>query len=76
MSNNVNYETAWRFLKNIIEQLNESKTHDAQTPRMFSNVSEFDKAKGMAFMTAIILEQMERIEEGIADAMRGQEGDE
>lgn len=69
----VSYETAWKALKNIIEQLKESQTFVAQNA---PNASEFDQAKGKTFMAEMILEEMECMEEGIADAMRGQEADE
>ncbi|WP_288554130.1 hypothetical protein [uncultured Levyella sp.] len=69
----VNYETAWRFLKSLIEQLRESQTFVAQNA---PNASEFDQAKGKTFMAEMILEEMECMEEGIADAMRGDEGNE
>ena len=69
----VNYDTAWKFLKNIIEQYKKSQTHAV---RSASDFSEFDQAKGKVFMADMILEDMERIEEGIADAMRGDEADE
>lgn len=73
MSNDVNYETAWKFLKNIIAQYKKSQTYAMKSS---SDVSEFDQAKGKVFMADMILEDMECMEEGIADAMRGDEGDE
>lgn len=74
MNNNVNYETAWRFLKNIIEQFRESDAYIAQSSA--ENSSEHHHAIGRAYRASLILEEMECMEEGIADAMRGDEGDE
>lgn len=74
MSNNVNYEMAWRFLKNIIEQFRESDACIAQSTA--ENSSEHHHAIGRAYRASLILEEMECMEEGIADALRGQEADE
>lgn len=73
MNNDVNYETAWKFLKNIIAQYKKSQTYVMKSS---SDVSEFDQAKGMEYMAGLILEDMECMEEGIADAMRGEKADE
>ena len=73
MSNDVSYEMAWKFLKNIIAQYKKSKTYAMKSSW---NVSEFDQATGKVLMADMILEDMECMEEGIADAMKGDDGDE
>lgn len=70
----VNYETAWRFLKSIIEQFKESHACIAQSTA--ENSSEHHQALGREYMAGLILEEMGCMEEGIADAMRGDDGDE
>lgn len=74
MNNNVHYETAWRFLKSIIEQFKES--HSCIARIAAENSSEHHQALGREYMAGLILGEMECMEEGIADAMRGQEADE
>lgn len=66
----VNYETAWRFLKNIIEQFKESHARVVQSTA--ENTSAHHQALGREYMAWLILEEMECMEKGIADAMRGQ----
>lgn len=73
MNNDVNYEMAWKILKNIIEQFKESHARIAQSTA--ENSSDRHQALGREYMAWLILEEMECIEEGIA-AMRGDEDDE
>ena len=70
----VNYETAWKFLKKIVWQFKKSQVCILQSSA--ENSSEHHQAKGEVFMADKILEDMECMEEGIADAMKGDEGDE
>ena len=70
----VNYEMAWRFLKKLVEQFKESDAYIAQSTA--ENFLEQHHAIGRAYMARLILEEMGCMEEAIADAMRGDEGDE
>ena len=69
-----NYEMAWELLKNIIEQFGESHAFIAQSTA--ENSSKHHQAIGREYMAGLILEEMEHMEEGIANPMRGDEADE
>lgn len=74
MTNNVNYEMAWRFLKKLVGQFKRTQTNNAKDKT--ENAFDRNYSKGRADMAGIILEEMLCMEEGIADALRGDEGDE
>lgn len=74
INGDVNYEMAWRFLKKLVEQF--KSTHANTAKDKTENAIDRNYSKLAAHITGIILEKMECMEEGIADAMRGQEADE
>lgn len=74
MSNDVNYEMAWRFLKKLIGQFR--KTHANNAKDKTESASDRSYSKGGEDMAGIILEEMGCMEEGIAEFMRGEKADE
>lgn len=70
----VSYETAWKFLKKLVGRFKELYARIAQIDA--ENSSDHHQSMGKEYMAGLILEEMECMEEGIADAMRGDDGDE
>ena len=67
----VNYEIAWRFLKKLVGQFKELYARIAQIDA--ENSSDYHQSMGKEYMAGLIFEEMECMEKGIDDAMRGDE---
>lgn len=70
----VNYEIAWRFLKKLVGQFKKTRANNAADKAANSCSQYF--SKGGENMARIILEEMECMEEGIAEFIRGEKADE
>lgn len=70
----VNYEMTWKFLKKLVGQFKKAKSRTAKDKTVSALGRNY--AKGAATMAEIVLEEMECMEEGIAEFMKGEKADE